>query len=92
MRGVWLLAAIGLMGAIGCNSTPKRELRQATASEELVTPPADMYNAPREVPRDQSVLMPKTSGPPGLNTGMPGAGGPQMGPGGAGSPVGGARR
>jgi hypothetical protein len=92
MRGVWLLAAFGLLSAIGCTHSPKREMRPATASEELVTPPAGTYDAPREVPRDQPVLMPKTSGPPGLNTGVPGAGGPQMGPGGAGGPVGGARK
>lgn len=89
MKGVWLATAFGALGLVGCNTTPKREMRPPV-TEELVAPPANLYNTPPDVPRDQPVLTPKSNGP-GLNpgTGMSGMGGPQMGPGAA---PGGARR
>jgi hypothetical protein len=82
MKGVWLILVVG---AIGCTSTPKREMRQPTA-EEFSTPPSNMYTQPLTPPRDQQLLTPKSTAP-GLNTGMggpamggPGMGGPGSGP------------
>jgi hypothetical protein len=93
MRGVWLILIAGLVGAVGCTPTPKREMRQPT-KEELVGPPEGAYVTPPDYTRDQGGLQPKQAGP-GLNTGaaMPGLGGP-AGPGGTpgGASPGGARR
>ena len=89
MKSVWLIAAVGALGLVGCNTTPKREMRPP-ASEELVSPPPNTYANPPDVPRDQPLLTPKSNGP-GVNpgAGMSGMGSPQMGPGAA---PGGARR
>ena len=82
MRGVWLIVAAGLIAAVGCTNTPKREMRQVT-SEELVGPPPGTYMEPRAADRDQPILTPKQP-TPGLNAagaipGLGGAGGPGMG-------------
>ena len=45
MRGVWLILIAGLVGAVGCTPTPKREMRQPT-KEELVGPPEGAYVTP----------------------------------------------
>lgn len=78
---VLTLATIGL---VGCNSTPKREMRPPV-TEEFNLPP-EKYNNPPEVPRDTPLIAPKTAspgmGPQGLPT-------PGFGPGNA---QGGARR
>jgi hypothetical protein len=80
MRRAWLIVAAGMIAAIGCTNTPKREMKQVT-SEELVGPPPGTYTEPRVADRDQPILQPKQN-TPGLNTGgpMPGLGGPS-GPG-----------
>ena len=62
MRGVWLILVAGLVGAVGCTSTPKREMRQPT-KEELVAPPEGSYVNPPDYTRDQPGLQPKQAGP-----------------------------
>ena len=88
MKSVWLIAAIGAFGLVGCSTTPKREMRPP-ATEELVAPPPNTYTNPPDVPRDQPLLAPKSNGAGVNGAGMSGMGGPQMGPGAA---PGGARR
>lgn len=90
MRGVWLVVALGILGTVGCTSTPKREMRQPT-KEEFVGPNPGEYVNPPDYTRDQPVLTPKQAAT-GLNS-MPGIGGAN-GPGGpgAGMAPGGMRR
>ena len=92
MKGVWLVLATAILGSIGCESTPKREMSRP-AAEEFAIPPSNMYTTPPDLPRDQPLLTPKSGGP-GLNSGMPGPsiGGPGSGPGMATGSPGGARR
>jgi|GEM_PF-6388611 len=84
MKAIWLTVAAGVVGLTGCASTPKRQMRQPT-EEEFATPPAHMYTAPPDIPRDQPLLTPKTNTPafnsaPGT-MGMSGPTSPGMGPG-----------
>jgi hypothetical protein len=75
MRGVWLIVSAGLIAALGCTNTPKREMRQSLG-EEFPTIPAGAYTEPRAADRDQPILQPKAN-TPSLNTGgVPGLGGP----------------
>ena len=94
MRGVWLVIAGSLIGAVGCTPTPKREMRPPV-KEELVSP-TEGYKDPPDYTRDQPALQPKQTGPGlGPTGGAPGLGGP-TGPGGpttgAGMSPGGMRR
>ena len=90
MKGVRIIIALGLLGAIGCTSTPKREMRQPV-KEELTSPPEGQYLNPPDYTSDQPTLVPKAN-TPGLNTnGMPGAGGPGA-PGGPSSGASGMRK
>jgi hypothetical protein len=82
MRGVWLILAAGILGTIGCETTPKRQMRPATA-EEFAIPPSNMYTTPPDIPREGPLLTPKANGQgvgppaPGPSMGGPG-GGPGM--------------
>jgi hypothetical protein len=83
MKAVWLALAAGVIGCAGCASTPKREMRPPS-TEEFYTPPANMYNTPPDLPRDQPLLVPKSNMPSmNSNPGMGGMPSPQMGPGAA---------
>ncbi|HKB01317.1 MAG TPA: hypothetical protein VKD90_03815 [Gemmataceae bacterium] len=81
MKGVWLVLAAGILGAIGCETTPKRQMRPPTA-EEFPILPSNMYTTPPDLPRDQPLLTPKSASP-GAGPAMPGpsVGGPGGGPG-----------
>jgi len=82
MRGVWVALVVGVVAAVGCTNTPKREMRQNPHQEELVGPADGTYLEPRAADRDQPILQPK-AGMTGLNSGagMPTPGGPSQGPG-----------
>jgi len=78
MRGAWILFVATAFVAAGCQSTPKREMRQPTA-EEFAIPPSNTYTTPPDIPRDKQLLMPKSpaGGGPGPNTpGLSGVGNP----------------
>jgi hypothetical protein len=86
MKGVWLVLAAGFLGALGCDSAPKRPMRPP-AAEEFAIPPSGTYTTPPDIPRDQPLLAPKngTAGPatgvPGPSIGGPGGGPGSIGPG-----------
>ncbi len=76
MKHVWLVTALGVAALVGCNTTPKREMRPPV-TEEFSTPPARL-NDPPDYSRDTPALTPKVGGPPM----MPGPGiGSPSGPG-----------
>jgi hypothetical protein len=75
MKDVRLVLLAGVLGALGCTSTPKRDLRQPTA-EEFPTLPPNAYNQPFTPPRQEQLLTPKATAP-NLNS----MGGPMSGPG-----------
>jgi hypothetical protein len=80
MRGLWVTLIIGVVAAVGCTSTPKREMRQNPNQEELVGPPDGTYMEPRAADRDQPILQPKAG--MGMNPGsMQTPGGPATAPG-----------
>ena len=87
MKGVWLVLAAGVLGALGCTSTPKRDLRQP-AAEEFSSPPPDTYTQPFTPPRQDQLLVPKTTTPNLNSLGGPMSGGPGMGGPGAGPMMG----
>lgn len=62
MRGCWLTLALLVFGLVGCNTTPKREMKQEQV-EEFSIPPAK-YDAPPDYPRDDKPFTIKQSGGP----------------------------
>jgi hypothetical protein len=72
VKHVWLIVALGTAALVGCNSTPKREMRPAV-TEEFSTPP-DRLNNPPDAQRDSPALTPKATSPgmmPGPGIGSP---------------------
>ncbi len=83
MKSTWIVLGLAMAASLGCQNSPKREMRPPK-TEEFAIPP-ERLNTPPDVPSDAPALTPKQTGiGPGAGPGMasPTGAGPGGTPGG----------